>query len=529
LRLSTHPITLFVVAVAVLIGALGAPRASGTTAARCAGRTSIHGHKAKVFRAAGKTVVYRVPTSRDDGAGNPIDDYYACLDPRGALRFVASSAPDTVDFEYGSNLVLEGLRTFNSYVIAKEQAGGASIAQCYKYEQSPCPSPDDWARIVNLRTGQACDTASAPFATLTAELAGGSLVCPPGTTPAGSAFTRYTKGLTAPANSGAPAPTSIAVGPDGDLWFTDPGTAAIGRLDPATGAITEYRTGLASEALPGEIVAGPDGNLWFTDDAIYGSATAAHGAIGQIDPSTGAITEYSAGMTPNTEPGGIAAGPDGALWFTLAPDPAASQAAIGRIEPGSGAITVYTAGLRPTSFPSAIAAGPDGALWFADAGQIGRIEPGSDTITEYAGLPADSTVVAIVAGPDGGVWFTLALLDGMAIGRIAPATGAITIYTTGLSPGLEPGAITAGPDGALWFAGDEAGGSAVIGRIDPASGAITEYGIPAAAPFGLVSGPDGDLWAADPGATDYTAFGYRLRSAPAAIERLSLAALTPSP
>ena len=65
----------------------------------------------------------------------------------------------------------------------------------------------------------------------------------------------------------------------------------------------------------------------------------------------------------------IAAGPDGALWFTNA-----GSDSIGRISTG-GAVTTF----RSASIdgPRGIAAGPDGALWFANAGSdsIGRIRP----------------------------------------------------------------------------------------------------------------------------------------------------------
>ena len=103
---------------------------------------------------------------------------------------------------------------------------------------------------------------------------------------------------------------------------------------------------------PSGIAAGPDGNLWFTD---YGTTP----AIGRITPG-GTITEFSSGLNLGSDPSGIAAGPDGNLWFT---DPVKS--AIGRVTPG-GVITEFSSGLTNGSFPSGIAAGPDGNLWFTD-------------------------------------------------------------------------------------------------------------------------------------------------------------------
>src|SRR5687767_505524 len=63
-------------------------------------------------------------------------------------------------------------------------------------------------------------------------------------------------------------PTSIALGPDGNLWYTArnqaTGTGAIGRMTRYA-AVTEFTAGLAPNSQPKAIAAGLDGNLWFTD------------------------------------------------------------------------------------------------------------------------------------------------------------------------------------------------------------------------------------------------------------------------
>jgi sugar lactone lactonase YvrE len=65
-------------------------------------------------------------------------------------------------------------------------------------------------------------------------------------------------------------PTSITTGPDGNLWFTEPGALdeggwSIGRITTA-GVITEFIIPPAGLSVPWGIAAGPDGNLWFTDE-----------------------------------------------------------------------------------------------------------------------------------------------------------------------------------------------------------------------------------------------------------------------
>ncbi len=72
----------------------------------------------------------------------------------------------------------------------------------------------------------------------------------------------------------------------------------------------------------------------------------------------------------------------------------------------------------PPVTPTGIAAGPDGNLWFteSDGNRIGRITPGG-TITEFArGISAKSRPFGIAAGPDGNVWFTE--FSGNRIGRV---------------------------------------------------------------------------------------------------------------
>jgi len=63
-----------------------------------------------------------------------------------------------------------------------------------------------------------------------------------------------------PVVTAASGPQGIAVGADGNLWFTEFGSNQVGRITTA-GVVTEFPAG----NLPFYIAAGPDGNLWFTE------------------------------------------------------------------------------------------------------------------------------------------------------------------------------------------------------------------------------------------------------------------------
>src|SRR5215467_12389655 len=92
-------------------------------------------------------------------------------------------------------------------------------------------------------------------------------------------------------------PWWVATGPDGALWFTNPGNNSVGRITTA-GKVTTY-TGTGINA-PHGITAGPDGALWFTNNG--------GNSIGRIT-TAGKVTTYTG--TGISSPEGITAGPAG--------------------------------------------------------------------------------------------------------------------------------------------------------------------------------------------------------------------------
>lgn len=317
-------------------------------------------------------------------------------------------------------------------------------------------------------------------------------------------------------------PTDIVAGPDGNLWFTDQGWphAAIGKIDPANGKITEYTSGLTDLSQPGVIMIGPDGNLWFTDQGSSGGNGFCTPAIGRIDPTTGSITEYTSGLAGGSDPEDIVAGPDGELWFTDSrsnPGYAGefSGGAIGKINPGTGNISEYTSGLNNLAVPGKIVVGSDNNLWFTSDGYtpaIGKVDPANGNITEFTSGqigndwdgPED-----IVTGADGNLWFDYSgdpdPCGTPAIGKVDPATGKITEYSNGLNSVSEPKNIVVGPEGNIWFTDPAWAGESAMANSSRAP-AIGEVFVAAngdsSKPVSAIGGPTfsdiGDYgWAAD--------------------------------
>lgn len=227
-----------------------------------------------------------------------------------------------------------------------------------------------------------------------------------------------------------------------------------------------------AESEPGGLAAGPDGNMWFTE---YKGEK-----IGRITTS-GAISEFSI-PTEKARPEGLTVGAEGNLWFDER-----NGNKIGMITP-SGTISEFAIP-TPESEPEDIALGPDGNLWFTEykANKIGRITP-VGAITEFPLPTAESGPLGIAAGPDGNVWFTEYKKD--QIGRITPNGSIIEFPMPSAESG--PWHIAPGPDGNLWFTefkGDK------IGRITP-NGVFSEFSIPTAEslPTDIAAGPDGSIW-----------------------------------
>ena len=245
------------------------------------------------------------------------------------------------------------------------------------------------------------------------------------------------------------------------------------------------------------ITRGSDGALWFT---LYGDSDGP-GAIGRLT-TAGAFTEYPTPFAPSFA--GLAAGPDGALWFSaFAPDQFGNYY-IGRMTT-AGVVTQYLlpnhgpAGAKGRAYPTYvwdIVAGPDHAMWFPEFNSdqngnsyIGRITT-TGVITEYL-LPTQyAAPTYITLGPDGALWFTGFFPSGRGIGRIT-TRGAVTWFSDPVNPSISYNDIATGPDGNLWLT-DSAGGS-FIWRVTTA-GTFTKYTIPSGGwPWRITRGPGQDL------------------------------------
>ena len=147
-------------------------------------------------------------------------------------------------------------------------------------------------------------------------------------------------------------PTRIVAGDNDDLWIAAPGTDSIERVEAATGAVTSCAIGSGSKNKPVDLALAPDGSIFFTQTT---------NRIGRLMPG-GRVTRF-----PIVRPGRfIVSGPGDEFWFstdTYSGEEGPNANGIASITPEGHA--TYGACVGECASPTGgLAMGPDGALWY---------------------------------------------------------------------------------------------------------------------------------------------------------------------
>jgi len=270
---------------------------------------------------------------------------------------------------------------------------------------------------------------------------------------------------------------SIVDGPDGALWFPEPGGVGnhVGRVTTA-GSFTAF-------AIPGHtngdtrIVVGPDRALWYTE-----WAGGDYNAVGRIT-TAGAADDIA--LPSGSAPRGIAVGPDGALWIA-----AYGSGSVLRLDPASRQLASFP--LPPDApHPQVVAADPGGSgVWVStvQAGRLLHLASDGHVVTDTA-TPFEVSAMAV--GPDrrlwlaGGSWNALATID--------PTSGAIDRE---FPLRVAADDLVFDTFGRIWLATRNQGLTANISRFDPATGQMIGVSVPSAygAPAAVALGSDDQVW-----------------------------------
>jgi len=255
--------------------------------------------------------------------------------------------------------------------------------------------------------------------------------------------------------------------PDGMIWWAGMYGSLIGRLNPETGEMTEWK--LDPTAQPHSIINDVAGNIWYTGNG--------NSSVGRLNPTTGEITVYPMPDPAARDPHTPTFTSNGDLWFTIQ-----NSNMMGRLVPDTGDIRLET---MPTerARPYGIKEDSRGMIWIAYRGSnaIAKVDPDSWTVTEYRtpnpnpeSHHGNHYIRRLALADDDSIWY---VDSGRGyIGHLNPDTGAIREWPSPSGSASHPYAIAV-VDGIVWYNESYQRPDALV-RFDPATENFQSWAVP---------------------------------------------------
>lgn len=238
-------------------------------------------------------------------------------------------------------------------------------------------------------------------------------------------------------------PHGLLVDKRGMVWTTGNGNGTIGRLDPATGKMIEYKTPSGGGGPHTLIITDDQSTIWFTMQS--------GNKVASLDTKTGAIKEYATSGGPY----GLALDKAGNVWFCRMGDNK-----MGRLDPRTGQMSEVDMGRG--SRPRRVATAPDGTLWVAlyGNGRLARLDPAAMKVVKEYPLPGGNAgPYAVTTDGAGMVWINEINTD--TVVRFDPKTEQMRVVQLPSSnAGIRKMVTDAG--GRLWYMGSHNGRLGVI-------------------------------------------------------------------
>ena len=170
-------------------------------------------------------------------------------------------------------------------------------------------------------------------------------------------------------------PYDAVANADGMIWYTDSGSLYLGKLDPRSGAVKEWRVPEAKPGVPATGIVSlsfdKSGNLWM--GSLY------QGAIYRFDPKTEKFAFWSAPKEYSNQARTTMIAPehsdvDGKVWFAQS----GSSAAIHRLDVSTGNVETFSPfdAKKEGHSIECIVSTPENSLLFCDyeGGEIGELD-----------------------------------------------------------------------------------------------------------------------------------------------------------
>ena len=238
-------------------------------------------------------------------------------------------------------------------------------------------------------------------------------------------------------------PHGLLVDKHGMVWTTGNGNGTIGKLDPVSGKMTEFKTPSGGGGPHTLVITDDQRAIWFTLQS--------GNKVASLDTRTGAIKEYPASGGPY----GLALDKAGNVWFCRMGDNK-----MGKLDLNTGQMAEVDTG--GGSRPRRVATAPDGMLWitFYGNGKLAKLDPSAMKIVKTYPLPAgDSGPYAVTVDGGGVVWANEISTD--TVVRFDPKTEQMrVVQLPSKKVGIRKMVIDA--SGRLWYMGSHNGRLGVV-------------------------------------------------------------------
>jgi virginiamycin B lyase len=193
----------------------------------------------------------------------------------------------------------------------------------------------------------------------------------------------------------------------GVLWFTVQRGNFVGRLDPRTGTIRLKRSS-TPDSKPYGIVINTKGIPFFCELGTN--------KLASIHPDTMEITEYL--LPEGARPRRLTVGQDNMIFYTDY-----ARGYLGRLDPEQRKVEEWVSPGGPESKPYGIAATPDGVIWYSESGvrpnTIVRFDPKTKGFSIWP-IPSGGGVIRhMVATPEGNIYIACSGVNKIGIVRVS--------------------------------------------------------------------------------------------------------------
>jgi len=259
---------------------------------------------------------------------------------------------------------------------------------------------------------------------------------------------------------------SIAIDASGRVWFSEKVGKKLASFDPQSNKFETFSLPSSWGELGfSKIAVGPQGDIWFTMHRWVENAQDPN-MLGRFSPDDGYFTKYT--LSIDSIPEDIFVASDGVIWFL-----ANNKNSLYRVDPENFKIIGYSIPTENAS-PRGITADAKGNIWFseANANKIGKFVPEDEVFYEYD-IPTDfSNPGEITIDKDGRVWFVETTTN-----RLGVFYPDLLRFDEALipTPKSSPNSIAADDNGRLWFLEYRAN---KVGVFDPVAAVFYEYDIP---------------------------------------------------